>query len=209
MIIPYVIEKTADGERSFDLFSRLLEDRIVRLCGEVTDESANIIKAEIAFLDNKDSSKPILFYIDSPGGSCTAGLGIIDTMDAAKAPVYTICDGFAASMGAAILSSGDKRFATKNASIMFHQASGRNEGNVQDQRVSFKEMERINNVLINIIIENCGLKKEEYEKLTIRDCWLSSEQALNEFGAYGAIDEIIQPTKKKIRIKKQKNKEKK
>jgi len=203
LVIPYVIEPTSSGERSFDIFSRLLEDRIIRLSGEVSEESANIVKAQIAFLDNKDSEKPILLYIDSPGGSCTAGLGIIDTMDAAKAKVYTICDGLAASMGAVILASGDKRFSTKNSTIMFHQASsGGFNGNIQDQRVSLEEMERINNLLIDIIIKNCGIKNREvYKKMTVNDLWLSPENALTNFGDFGAIDEIISPTKKKERTK--------
>lgn len=190
-LIPYVVEQTNNGERSYDIFSRMLNDRIIFLTGEVRSDMASVICAQLHFLNSQDKTKPISIYIDSPGGSCSAGLSIIGTMNFIEAPVYTIVTGLAASMGAAILSAGEKRFALPDAEIMVHQASSGAEGNVQDMVVSLEQTKAVNDRLAKIISKNCGLSEAEYLKLTNRDYWMFPEQAIN-FGKYGIIDEIIQ-----------------
>lgn len=189
VLVPYVIEKNSDGERSYDLMSRLLQDRIVFIQGEVDDASMNIAAAELLFLNNQDSEKPIFMYINSPGGSVTAGLALIDTMKFIKAPVYTFCMGVAASMGAAILSCGEKghRYILPNATVMLHQTSGGFKGNIMDHEVEFEFAKKLNDRLAVIISENCGKTKKEYLKTVQRDNWLFADDALK----FGIVDKII------------------
>lgn len=188
--VPYVIERTDAGERSYDIYSRLLKDRIVMLEGEVNDHMINAAIAQLLFLNNEDNTKPIYIYINSPGGSCTAGLALIDVMNYVKAPIYTVVTGMAASMGAAILSAGEKghRYALPNSSILCHQSSGGEQGNIQDARVRMRYWEELNTRLAKIISTNCGMELEKYLDATIRDCWMFPEEGLK----FGIIDEILE-----------------
>ena len=182
-----------------DIPTILLENRIINLVGEVNDEMAYNITSLLHILNNESQTKPISLYINSPGGSCVSGLSIIDTMKHCSCPIYTIVTGMAASMGAAILSAGDKRFALPNATIMVHQSSGGQQGNIQDMRIGFKYHEEINSRLAKIISENCGMSEEEYLEKTLRDFYMWPEDALpGKFGEKGIIDEIILPKEKKI-----------
>lgn len=189
-LIPYVIEKEGNGERSYDLYSRLLKDRIVMVCGEVTDQSMNIVTGQLLFLNSQDSEKPIFMYIDSPGGSCTSGISVINIMNYIKAPVYTICLGMAASMGAALLSNGEKghRYALKDSTIMTHQAIGGYKGSILDAEVDMEYFKKLNDRLANIIASNCGKTLKEYKKTVQRDNYMFAEEALK----YGIIDQILE-----------------
>ena len=193
-LVPTVVEQTGRGERSYDIFSRLLKDRIVMLSGEVTDESANLIVAQLLFLESEDPDKDIYLYINSPGGSVTAGMAIYDTMNYIKADVSTICIGMAASMGAFLLTSGakGKRFALPNSEIMIHQPLGGFQGQVTDIDIHASRMLRIKERLNKALSENTGKSYEEICRDTERDNFFSAEEAK----AYGLVDAIITKRKK-------------
>ena len=190
-LIPYVIEQTSKGERSYDIFSRLLKDRIVFLGGEVTDDVANLIIAQMLFLEMEDPDADIMFYINSPGGSVTAGLAIYDTMRYLRCEVSTLCVGLAASMGAFLLSAGakGKRKALPNAEIMIHQPLGGAQGQATDIAIHAEQILRIKRNLNEILAKNTGKPLEEIERDTERDHFLTAEEARE----YGLIDEIIAP----------------
>lgn len=187
--IPYVIEKTSSGERSYDIYSRLLQDRIIMLCGEVNDDVANLIVSQMLFLESQDPSKDIFLYINSPGGSVSAGLAIYDTMNYVKCDVQTICMGMAASMGAFLLTGGakGKRFALPNAEIMIHQPSGGAKGQETEIRIAAEQILKIRERLNRILAENTGKPLETISADTERDNYMTAEEAK----AYGLIDDII------------------
>ena len=188
-MIPYVVEQTGKGERTYDIYSRLLLDRIVFLSGEVGDEMANAICAQLLFLQSQDAKKEISVYVNSPGGSVTAGLAIYDTMQFVKCPVATYCIGQAASMGAVLLAAGTKgrRFALPNARIMVHQPSGGAEGKATDIEITAKEILRLKDVLNGILAKHSGKKIEDVVRDTERDYFMSAEEAK----AWGLVDEVI------------------
>lgn len=187
-LIPMVVEQTNKGERSYDIYSRLLEDRIIMLSGEIDDAVANTVVAELLYLEGKDPDKDICLYINSPGGSVSAGLAIYDTMNYIKCDVSTICIGLAASMGAFLLSSGKKgkRFSLPNSEIMIHQPLGGVKGQASDIKIQAEQILKIKSKLNKILAENTGKTVEEVEKDTDRDNYLSAEEALD----YGIIDKI-------------------
>jgi len=193
--IPYVIEKTGRGERSYDIFSRLLKDRIVMLSGEVNDQSASTIVAQLLFLEAEDPEKDIYFYINSPGGVITAGMSIFDTMNYIKPDVSTICVGQAASMGAFLLSSGakGKRYSLPNSRIMIHQPSGGAQGQSTDIQIQAQEIQRMKDDLNAILAENTGQKVAKIAEDTERDNFMSAEESKK----YGMIDEVITKNSKK------------
>ncbi len=188
-LIPYVIEQTSRGERSYDLYSRLLKDRIIFLGEEVTDVSANIIVAEMLFLESEDPNKDIHLYINSPGGSVSAGWAIYDTMHYIKCDVSTTCIGMAASMGAFLLAGGakGKRFALPNSQIMIHQPSGGAQGQASDIKIQAEQIIETRKKLNQYLSENSGQPIEVIERDTERDHWMSAEEAL----AYGLIDQVV------------------
>ena len=188
-IIPYVIEQTSRGERSYDLYSRLLKDRIIFLGEEVTDVSANIIVAEMLFLESEDPNKDIHLYINSPGGSVSAGWAIYDTMHYIKCDVSTTCIGMAASMGAFLLAGGTKgkRFALPNSQIMIHQPSGGTQGQASDIKIQAEQIIETRKKLNQYLSENSGQPIEVIERDTERDHWMSAEEAL----AYGLVDQVV------------------
>ena len=188
-IIPYVIEQTSRGERSYDIFSRLLSDRIVFLGEEVTDASASSIVEQMLFLEAQDPDKDIQFYINSPGGSVTAGFAIYDTMQYIKCDVSTICIGMAASMGAFLLSSGakGKRIALPNAEIMIHQPSAGTQGKVTDMEIDVEHFLKIKQRLNKIMAENTGKTPEQIKTDSERDNWMIAEEARE----YGLVDKVI------------------
>jgi len=188
-LIPMVVEQTNRGERSYDIYSRLLDDRIVFLNGEVNDISANIVIAQLIYLEGKDPDKDISLYINSPGGSVTAGMGIYDTMNYIKCDVNTICVGMAASMGAFLLSSGTKgkRYALPNSEVMIHQPSGGAQGQANDIEIVAKHIIQIKNKMNRILSENSGQPLERIQKDVERDFYMTAEEALN----YGLIDKIF------------------
>lgn len=188
-LVPYVIEQTGRGERSYDIFSRLLKDRIIFLSDEVNDVTASLVVAQLLFLDSEDPDKDINLYINSPGGSVTAGMAIYDTMQYTKADVSTICVGMAASMGAFLLSSGakGKRFALPNSEIMIHQPLGGFQGQTTDMRIHTERMLKIKENLNKILSENTGKPLDIIQRDTERDNFLTAEAALE----YGIIDKII------------------
>ena len=190
-LIPYVVEQTSKGERSYDIFSRLLKDRIVFLGGEVTDDSANLIIAQMLFLEMEDPDADIMFYINSPGGSVTAGMAIYDTMQYLRCEVSTVCVGMAASMGAFLLAAGakGKRKALPNAEIMIHQPLGGAQGQASDIAIHAEQILRIKKKLNEILAQNTGKPLEVLEADTDRDHFLTAEEARD----YGLIDEIIAP----------------
>ncbi len=189
VLIPYVVERTASGERSYDLMSRLLEDRIVFLSGEVDDAMANVIISQLIYLEGKDPTKDISLYINSPGGSVSAGLAIYDTMNYVKCDVSTICIGMAASMGAFLLSSGakGKRYALPNAEVMIHQPLGGAQGQASDIKIAAEHILRTKEKLNRILAGNCGQELSKVEQDTDRDNWLSADEAK----AYGLIDKVF------------------
>jgi len=193
--IPYVIEKTGRGERSYDIFSRLLKDRIIMMSGEVNDQVASTIVAQLLFLEAEDPEKDIYFYINSPGGVITSGMSIYDTMNYIKPDVSTICIGQAASMGAFLLSSGakGKRYSLPNSRIMIHQPSGGAQGQSTDIQIQAKEIQRMKDDLNAIIAENTGQKVETVAADTERDNFMSALEAKK----YGMIDEVISKNSKK------------
>ncbi len=187
--IPYVVEQTGRGERSYDIYSRLLKDRIIMLSGEVNDQVASTIVAQLLFLEAQDPDKDIYLYINSPGGVITSGLSIYDTMNYIKPDVITICIGQAASMGAFLLSSGakGKRYALPNARIMIHQPSGGAQGQSTDIQIQAQEIQRLKDTLNEIMAKNCGKTSKEVERDTERDNFMSSQEALE----YGLIDRVL------------------
>ena len=187
--VPYVIEQTSRGERSYDIYSRLLKDRIIFLGEEVTDVSANIIVAQLLFLEADDPNKDIQLYINSPGGSVTAGMAIYDTMQYIKCDVSTVCIGMAASMGSFLLSGGTKgkRFALPNAEIMIHQPSGGAQGQATEIQIAAEHILRTRQKLNEILAANTGQPLEVIQKDTERDNFMSAQAAKE----YGLIDEVI------------------
>ena len=187
--IPYVVEQTGRGERSYDIYSRLLKDRIIMLSGEVNDQVASSIVAQLLFLEAQDPDKDIYFYINSPGGVITSGLAMFDTMNYIKPDIVTICIGQAASMGAFLLSSGTKgkRYALPNARIMIHQPSGGAQGQSTDIQIQAEEIQRLKDTLNKIMGDNCGKKAKQLEKDTERDNFMSSAEAVE----YGLIDQVL------------------
>ena len=188
-LVPYVIEQTSRGERSYDIFSRLLKDRIIFLGEEVTDVSANLIVSQLLFLESEDPGKDISLYINSPGGSVTAGMAIYDTMQYIKCDVSTICLGMAASMGAFLLAGGTKgkRFALPNSEIMIHQPSGGAKGQATEIEIAAENILKTKKKLNEILAANTGKSVEQVTLDTERDHYLSAEEAK----AYGLIDEVI------------------
>ncbi len=188
-LVPYVIEQTSRGERSYDIYSRLLKERIIFLGEEVTDVSASVIVAQLLFLEAEDPGKDISLYINSPGGSVTAGMAIYDTMNYIKCDVSTICIGMAASMGAFLLAGGakGKRFALPNAEVMIHQPSGGAKGQATDIQIVAENILKIKKKLNTILAENTGKPLEIVEVDTERDHYMSAEEAQR----YGIIDSVI------------------
>ncbi len=188
-LVPYVVEQTSRGERSYDIFSRLLNDRIVMLSEEVNDTTASLIVAQLLFLEAQDPDKDIQFYINSPGGSITAGMAIYDTMQYIKPDVSTICIGMAASMGAFLLASGakGKRFALPNSEIMIHQPSAGTQGQITDMAIHLKRLETIKKRMNQILAEKTGKPIEVVTADTERDNFMSAEDAVE----YGIIDKIL------------------
>ena len=188
-LVPYIVEQTSRGERSYDIYSRLLEDRIIFLSGEIDDATANTVVAQLIYLEAKDPSKDISLYINSHGGSVSAGLAIYDTMNYVKCDVSTICIGMAASMGAFLLSSGanGKRFALPNSEIMIHQPLGGAQGQASDIKIAAEHILKTKEKLTRILAENSGKPFEIVEKDTDRDNFLSAQEALE----YGLIDKVF------------------
>ena len=188
-LVPYVIEETSRGERSFDIYSRLLKERIVMLTEEVNEVTASLVVAQLLFLDSEDPDKDIHFYINSPGGSVSAGLAIYDTMQLVRADVSTICMGMAASMGAFLLAGGQKgkRFILPNAEVMIHQPLGGAQGQASDIKITADHILATKDRLNRIMAANTGKDLATIEKDTDRDNWLTAEQAV----AYGLVDQII------------------
>ena len=187
--IPYVVEQTSRGERSFDIFSRLLNDRIIFLSEEVNDTTASLIVAQLLYLEAQDPDKDIQFYINSPGGSVTAGMAIYDTMRYIKCDVATICVGMAASMGAFLLSAGTKgkRLALPNAEIMIHQPSAGTPGQITDMAIHMKRLQTIKERMNRIMAENTGRSIEEVTAACERDNFMTAEEAL----AFGLVDRVL------------------
>ena len=188
-LVPYVIEQTPQGERSYDIYSRLLKERIIFLGDEVNDDTASIIVAQLLFLEAEDPGKDIMLYINSPGGSVTAGWAIYDTMQYIKCDVATICIGMAASMGAFLLAGGakGKRQALPNAEIMIHQPSGGTRGQASDIKIEAEHILKIKKRLNETLSANTGQPLETIERDTDRDNWMSAEEAV----AYGLIDSVV------------------
>ena len=189
-LVPYVVEQTSRGERSYDIFSRLLNDRIIFLSEEVNDTTASLIVAQLLYLEAQDPDKDIQFYINSPGGSVTAGMAIYDTMQYIKCDVATICVGMAASMGAFLLSAGTKgkRMALPNAEIMIHQPSAGTQGQITDMAIHMKRLETIKARMNRIMAENTGKSIEEVTAACERDNFMTSEEAKE----FGLIDRVLE-----------------
>ena len=188
-LVPYVVEQTNRGERQYDIFSRLLNDRIIVLSDEVNDATASLVVAQLLYLEGQDSEKDISLYINSPGGSVSAGLAIYDTMQYIKCDVSTICMGMAASMGAFLLSSGakGKRFALPNSEIMIHQPLGGAQGQATDIKIAAEHILRTREKLNKILAENTGKPIEQIALDTERDNWLSAQEAMD----YGIVDKVF------------------
>ena len=193
-LVPYVVEQTGQGERSYDIFSRLLKDRIIFLGEEVNDATASLVVAQLLFLESEDPTKDIYLYINSPGGSVTAGFAIYDTMNYIKCDVSTICIGMAASMGAFLLSGGTKgkRLALPNAEIMIHQPSGGARGQETEIRIVAEEILKTRKTLNEILAANTGRTFEQLEVDTERDNYMTAQEALE----YGLIDRIVENREK-------------
>lgn len=189
MLIPYVVDQTGNGERSYDIYSRLLEDRIVFISGEIDDASANTIVAQLIYLEAKNPEKDICVYINSPGGSVTAGMAIYDTMKYVKCDVSTICVGLAASMGAFLLAGGTKgkRFALPNSEIMIHQPLGGAQGQASDIEISAKHIMRTKKKMIEMLAENTNQPIKKVEKDVDRDYFMTAVEAKE----YGLVDKVI------------------
>ena len=188
-LVPYVVEQTSRGERSYDIFSRLLNDRIIMLSEEVNDTTASLIVAQLLYLEAQDPDKDIQLYINSPGGSVTAGMAIYDTMQYIKCDVSTICVGMAASMGAFLLAAGaeGKRIALPNAEIMTHQPSAGTQGKVTDMEIDVEHFLKIKKKINEILAEKTGKSAEQVKLDSERDKWMSAEEAKE----YGLIDKVI------------------
>ncbi|NLY09247.1 MAG: ATP-dependent Clp endopeptidase proteolytic subunit ClpP [Tissierellia bacterium] len=193
-LVPMVVEQTNRGERSYDIFSRLLKERIIFLTGEIDDVSADLVVAQLLFLEAENPDKDIQLYINSPGGSVTAGLAIYDTMQYIKADISTICVGLAASMGAVLLAAGSKgkRFALPNADIMIHQPLGGSRGQAADIKIQAEKILKVRDQLNHILANRTGQPISRIEIDTDRDYYLSAEEARE----YGLIDEVVEPRKK-------------
>lgn len=193
-VIPMVVDQTSRGERSYDIYSRLLKDRIVFIGEEITDPLANLVIAQILFLEKEDSDKDVDIYINSPGGSVTAGLAIYDVIQHVKCDVATVCVGVAASMATALLVAGTKgkRYAMPNARIMIHQTSGGYRGTMTDARIYLDEMGKMFDTYVRILAEQTGKDPDQIRKDCDRDYWMSSDEAKE----YGLIDELIYGKKK-------------
>ena len=187
--IPYVVEQTSRGERSYDIFSRLLNDRIIFLSEEVNDTTASLIVAQLLYLEAQDPDKDIQFYINSPGGSVTAGMAIYDTMQYIKCDVATICVGMAASMGAFLLSAGTKgkRLALPNAEIMIHQPSAGTQGQITDMAIHMKRLQTIKERMNRILADNCGKGIEEVTAACERDNFMTAQEAME----FGLVDRVL------------------
>lgn len=187
--VPYVIEQTSKGERSYDIYSRLLKDRIVFISGEIDDYMSNVVIAQLLFLEAEDPDKDISIYINSPGGSITAGMAIFDTMEYIKPDVSTICVGMAASMGAFLLAAGEKgkRYALANAEVMIHQPLGGARGQASDIKIQADRIIKLRKDLNNILSEKTGKPLKQIEKDTDRDFFMTAEEAV----AYGLIDKVF------------------
>ena len=192
-LVPMVVEQTSRGERSFDIYSRLLQDRVIFLSDEVNDVTASLVVAQLLFLESQDPDKDIVLYINSPGGSITAGMAIFDTMNYIKCDVSTVCIGMAASMGAFLLAAGakGKRLALPNSEIMIHQPLGGMQGQATDIKIHADRIIRMRRTLHEILAKQTGRPVEEIERDTERDNFLSAEEAK----AYGLIDEVIDKRK--------------
>ena len=188
-LVPMVVEQTGRGERSYDIFSRLLKDRIIMLSGEINDDTANLVVAQLLFLESEDPDKDIYLYINSPGGSITSGMAIYDTMQYIKPDVSTICIGMAASMGAFLLSCGTKgkRFALPNSEIMIHQPLGGFKGQATDIEIHANRILKIKETINKILSENTNQPIEKIKDDTERDNFMSAEEAMN----YGLVDKVI------------------
>ncbi len=188
-LVPYVIESNSRGERSYDIYSRLLKDRIIFLGEEVNDVTASLVVAQLLFLESEDQDKDIHLYINSPGGSISAGMAIYDTMQYIKCDVSTICIGMAASMGAFLLAGGTKgkRIALPNAEVMIHQPSGGSQGQATEMLIAAEHILQIRKKMNQMLAENCGQPIEVVERDTERDHWMSAQEALE----YGLIDQVI------------------
>ena len=188
-LVPYVVEQTSRGERSYDIFSRLLNDRIIMLSEEVNDTTASLIVAQLLFLEAQDPDKDIQLYINSPGGSVTAGMAIYDTMQYVKCDVSTICIGLAASMGAFLLSSGakGKRLVLPNAEIMIHQPSAGTQGQITDMAIHLRRLETIKKRMNQILADNCGKPVEQVAADCERDNFMTAQEAVE----YGLVDKVI------------------
>ena len=189
-LVPIVVEQTARGERSYDIFSRLLKERVIFLTGQVEDQMANLIVAQLLFLEAEDPEKDIQFYINSPGGSISAGMSIYDTMNYIKCDVSTMCMGMAASMGAVLLVAGEKgkRSALKHSRVMIHQPSGGAQGVASDMEINLREMLKLKKELYDIISAHSGQSYEWVEKASDRDYWMTSYEAKE----YGMVDEVLE-----------------
>jgi ATP-dependent Clp protease protease subunit len=188
-LVPYVVEQTSRGERSYDIFSRLLNDRIIFLSEEVNDTTASLVVAQLLYLESQDPDKDIQFYINSPGGSVSAGMAIYDTMQYIKCDVSTICVGMAASMGAFLLSSGTKgkRLALPNSEIMIHQPSAGTQGKVTDMEIDLEHFLKIKQKINEILAQNTGKSVEQVKADSERDRWMSADEAQE----YGLVDQVI------------------
>lgn len=195
MLIPMVVDQTSTGERSYDIYSRLLEDRIIFITGEINDATANTVVAQLIYLEAKNPNKDICIYINSPGGSVTAGMAIYDTIQYIKCDVSTICVGLAASMGAFLLASGTKgkRYCLPNSEVMIHQPLGGAQGQASDIYITAKHIIKTKNNLNKILSENTGQPLEKIEKDVDRDYFMSADEALD----YGLVDKVIEKRKLK------------
>lgn len=188
-LVPMVVERTGNSERSYDLYSRILKDRTIFLNGEVNDQSANLLIAQLLFLESESDTKPINFYINSPGGSVTAGMGVYDTMNFIKSPVHTTCIGMAASMGSFLLAAGEKRYAMPNSTIMIHQVLGGASGQATDVEIQARYLLRTKEVMNQLLSRHTKQPIERVRRDTERDYFMNASEALE----YGIIDEIINP----------------
>lgn len=189
MLVPMVVEQTSRGERSFDIYSRLLRDRIVFLNGEVNDDVAEMLYAQLLFLEAENPEKPVHLYINSPGGAITSGLAIYDTMQYIRAPVHTLCMGTARSMGSFLLMAGEPghRMALPNASLHVHQPLGGFQGQASDILIQAEEMKRTKDRVIRLYAQHCGLNEEEVERVLDRDRFMTADEA----AAWGLIDRVL------------------
>ena len=199
-LIPTVVEQTAKGERAYDIYSRLLKDRVIMVNGQVEDNMANSIIAQLLFLDSEDHNKPIQMYINSPGGSVTAGMGIYDTMQHIKAPVHTTVLGLAASMGSILLIGGEigHRYALPNSEVLIHQPLGGAQGQATEIEIAAEHIKKTRTKLNTLIAERTGQKLSKVKKDTDRDNWLTAEESL----AYGLVDSILVNKDKEAKAKK-------